>query len=296
MIAGNVPFNFADSYFTRQHYESLPGSFIPPPRTTIMRRILPELEHEAMIKRKELLSAAKAITIVIDGATNVKRCGIINIMLLTPAPVMLCSKEVPAITHDANYYAKEIITAIDDLVQGETADIESVCPVLMDYKDTFVSKLVAVITDNASVMNAAKRVLRETFPKIIPIGCSAHLFNLIAKDLCSIKRFRVCIESCANVFIEIKASQCKHATWNDYWKRFVEKQKKQGNDVRARGLSLPTETRWFSVCEMLERFTSSKPIIERMMKKGDINSPRNIEFLSEQSTWPSIEKVIIYSA
>ena len=50
-------------------------------------------------------------------------------------------------------------------------------------EDIGPSKFAAIITDNASAMRAAWRLLKGDYPKLICLGCSSHIGNLLVKDI-----------------------------------------------------------------------------------------------------------------
>ena len=63
---------------------------------------------------------------------------------------------------------------------------------ISDAKEEYNFNVLAVVTDNAYVMNGMRELLQIVRPGIIAYGCSAHLVNLLGHDLC-------CEEVVANV-------------------------------------------------------------------------------------------------
>ena len=49
------------------------------------------------------------------------------------------------------------------------------------------TKISAIITDNASVMKKAWKILEVEYPRIIFLGCIAHNLNLLIGDIMKLK-------------------------------------------------------------------------------------------------------------
>ena len=89
-----------------------------------------------------------------------------NYILTTPKPIFYSAHPTKEIQQTSFAIANDIQQVIDKVSS---------------------SKISAVITDNASVMKKAWRILEAEYPKIIFFGCIAHNLNLIIGDIMKLK-------------------------------------------------------------------------------------------------------------
>ncbi len=85
-----------------------------------------------------------------------------NFILTTPKPVFFSTHPTGEIRQDS----KAIADDLECVIIKVTAN-----------------KISAIITDNASVMKKAWRILEVKYPKIIFLGCIAHNLNLLVGDI-----------------------------------------------------------------------------------------------------------------
>ncbi|CAG8751801.1 21071_t:CDS:2 [Gigaspora rosea] len=109
-----------------------------------------------------LLNETQFLCLVTDGWSNIRKDSIINFMITTPKPLFYKSVH----TKEDQYTAQNIAEGIDKVMQ-----------------ELGVNKFVAVITDNASNMKAAWRILKNQYPTKVFLGCWAHGINLWIKDI-----------------------------------------------------------------------------------------------------------------
>ena len=60
---------------------------------------------------------------------------------------------------------------------------EKVCEAIQHIKEVYKKDVFAVCTDNENKMKAMKEIVKQTYPKMITIGCSAHYMNLVEKEV-----------------------------------------------------------------------------------------------------------------
>ena len=59
--------------------------------------------------------------------------------------------------------------------------------VIIDFIEQVGSKkFVAIVSDNASNVTAARRIVTQKYPNIININCITHCINLISSDIVKI--------------------------------------------------------------------------------------------------------------
>ncbi len=54
-------------------------------------------------------------------------------------------------------------------------------------KHKLQDKFAAIVTDTPNVMKAAVKIIQQTYPKVIAIGCGCHVLDLFLKDLTKLK-------------------------------------------------------------------------------------------------------------
>ena len=107
-------------------------------------------------------------SIVLDGWSNLRCEGIINIILITPTPVLLEAVDMGINKETGENIAAIVVKHINQLPPG---------------------KVVGLVTDNASAMVKMWELLRPSFPQLISVPCAAHSFNLLAKDVLGLPYF-----------------------------------------------------------------------------------------------------------
>jgi len=117
------------------------------------------------IDLKEKLKS-KSLTLTIDGWSNVRNDSIQAISLHTSTKSFL-------------------FDAYDSGSEKKTAKrcVEVVEAVVKKCEEKYDAKIFAVVTDNENKMSKMWKILRERQPKLIAYGCSAHLLNLVEKDV-----------------------------------------------------------------------------------------------------------------
>ncbi|KAM7309798.1 uncharacterized protein ISCGN_006783 [Ixodes scapularis] len=166
MYSANTPFSLAENEHWQAAFKMLGPSYTPPSRYLLSRPLL-DAEYERVKSHvEESLKDATCITLLTDGWTNIRGESVINFVVATPQPVFYTSIETGTNRHSASYISGEICDVIDFL--------ES-------------EKVVALVTDNASNMQAACQMVTCKFPHIATIGCAAHGLNLLLNDLTRLK-------------------------------------------------------------------------------------------------------------
>ncbi|CDQ72600.1 unnamed protein product [Oncorhynchus mykiss] len=122
--------------------------------------------NRVQVKVKQIIEKADCIVIISDGWSNVHGQGIINYKISTPQPVFYKSTDTRDNRHTCLYIADELKAVINDLGP---------------------QKVFALVTDNAANMKAAWFKVEDAYPHITPIGCAAHILNLLLKAIMALK-------------------------------------------------------------------------------------------------------------
>ena len=259
MISGNIPFNVSDNVHLKQFFDEQAGIFVPPSRRTIVQRILPEMYEEAEEYQMKCLQKAKHITIIIDSSINVRSSGVINIIFATPFPILIDIIECKGERKTAQYYCDLVLNVIHKL-EERSIKLLSVhgLPGDKDLHLRLKEIIVAITTDNENTMISFRSLMKQHLPVIGSVGCTAHLLNLIVKDFCKHEQVLPFLKKATEIFKDIKNSTRAKGDWDVQWKRYAEEQKEMGIIVRARGVNLPTDVRWYSYNHFVHRMLSSK--------------------------------------
>lgn len=87
------------------------------------------------------ISKAKTVGIQIDSRSNIRNDGIINILVITPEPVLYKTVESKDNKHDAQYMCDILVNVIEEIG---------------------ASKVLSIVTDNASNMKATWNLINRS--------------------------------------------------------------------------------------------------------------------------------------
>ena len=123
--------------------------------------------------------AAFVVALISDGWSGVQKKHVINLLLATPEPVFMENVDTEEESVTGEYQAK-LFSDVIDAHGGPT-------------------KVPAVVTDNATTMRKAWRLLRRRYHGLFTYGCAPHAFQLHAKDICALPEFLPLIDGMAKV-------------------------------------------------------------------------------------------------
>src|SRR6266498_2931146 len=110
-----------------------------------------------------------------------------------------------------------------------------------------IQKFSAVITDTASVMKAAWKIIEGKYSNIICLGCNSHIINLLIGDILKINKIKVIVNNTKMIVKYFRshiqaAAKLKRIQIENYNKKIL--------------LVLPAFTRWdthFSYFQSLQK-------------------------------------------
>ena len=153
--ASGIPLAVIENPFFVQALHQINPEYNPPSRKVLSTRLLEREYKQISIDVKKLVKNANYICLTSDGWTNIHQEPIINFTVTTPQPIFWKALETKEISHTGDYIAQQFEIVIEEIG---------------------MSKIAAVITDNASNMKKAHRILLNKYPNIIFLG---NNFNLI---------------------------------------------------------------------------------------------------------------------
>ena len=128
-------------------------------------------------------------------------------------------------------------------------------------------KVVLVVTDNAGVMRATWRKIREKHPHIYAIGCGSHGLNLLFKDILKLNPFVVLVQK-AKLVVKIRKRRQLYAI-------FKSKQKsKYGKKKRA--LIMPSPTRFSGAYFMFDSIVKNKQALQETVLAEEVYVPADL--------------------
>ena len=168
LISAGIPFkvlrnkHFREGLMDVAKYGAL---YVPPSEEGVRAKYAGLVGKEVEERERIFLGANSAIggTMCDDGWKDCSRNNLLNGTFVCPEGALFVrSKDVTGKTKDARL----MFDSIDEMIEKVGRD-----------------KVVHVVTDNASVMVAARRLLEEKYPHITCSGCVAHVMDLLLEDL-----------------------------------------------------------------------------------------------------------------
>lgn len=209
VYCSSTPLSIVENEHWTQFFEKLKPSFKLPSRFELSNGLLNAEYFRVKDTVEEKIEASLCLAIQMDGWSNVRREAIINVILNTPEP----------------FFYKTIPTGADHHTGENVAEI-----MVSIIKEVGPMKVIGIVTDNASSMKLAWKIVCLEYPHITAYGCLLHGLHLFFKDLCSQIDVLTEIKTyCSNIAKEIKASQILLALFNEKQKEIKEAEKNSDN-------------------------------------------------------------------
>jgi len=245
LFAAGVPFSFLENDYVIQFFQQLRPAFKLPNRRKLADELLDDVFDGVKAECNEQILQAKSLTMVSDGWSNINRESVQNFVICTPKPLFFDAIYSGEESHTAKWIADEIIK------QMEIIDI---------------NKFSAVITDTASVMKAAWRIIEEKYPSIVCLGCNSHIMNLLIGDILKIDQIKSVVENAKKLVNYFKghvqaAAKLKRIQKENYSKEIA--------------LVLPALTRWGTHLDCFQSLQNSKTALEQALM--DIRIRQNMD-------------------
>lgn len=182
------PLSLVESPYWNDFFQLINPYFVVPSRYAVSNSLLNKVFEKTEERVVSKVSATHSLALQCDGWSNIKGEGIINFILNTPQPVFFKTVETKVTSQTGVYLENEMAQVID--VAGP-------------------KKVLGVVTDNASNNIKAHSLLEKRYEKenIQFYGCAAHVFNLLAKDICKQKSALAVTEATSKMVTKIKKSK-----------------------------------------------------------------------------------------
>ncbi|GAV81195.1 DUF659 domain-containing protein [Cephalotus follicularis] len=247
--SAGLPFNLASnpyfqSAFTYAANHNIVG-YLPPGynllRTTILQKEKANIDRLCTNIRNSWNE--KGVSIVSDGWSDSQRRPLINFMAVSDGDAMF-------------------IKSVD--CSGQTKDAHFIYNLLKEViNEVGYTKVVQVITDNASNCKGAGQLIEQEFPSIVWTPCVVHTLNLDLKNICAAKNVesnQVAYEACSWIsdiigdVMMIRNFIMNHSMRLAMFNEFV-----------SLKLLSVAETRFSSMVIMLKRFKLIKSGLQNMV-------------------------------
>jgi hypothetical protein len=156
-------FNSTKNPYLCEFIQKIRPSYKLPTSHALANQLLDDTYVSVNTTVQEALTKALALTMQLDGWSDINRASIINVALYAGSPIFLKSIDPGINRHDAKLICETVITAIDGLGEAK-------------------HKVKAIVTDQPTVMTAAWKLIEEQRPSVSCYGCAAHVINLLAGD------------------------------------------------------------------------------------------------------------------
>lgn len=163
-------------------------------------------------------------------------------MVTTPNPILyktICTKTE---RHTGEYLSEKILEIIDEI--GST-------------------KVLAVITDSASAMLKARRLINEKYPHISVYSCAAHNLHNLVEDIMKLPSFNEVSNSAKEIVKEINSSHLLKSTFTEIQDDMIKSDKTK--KAKKVSLKLPGNTRWGSIIFCIESLLYNKKCLKRLV-------------------------------
>lgn len=219
-----------------------------PSRKALSTKYLEKVYKEMRLELDEKLNACNYLHLQCDGWSNLRNEGIINFLILKPQPAYIKSLNTETNAHTSEYLSQEIEKVMR--VYG-------------------VNKFLVLIGDNARNIQKAFGLIKVKYPHVVPLGCCAHVLNLLCQDCLKVKDIKILVMEALNLIKTVKKSQRLNSLLT----------KLSQNQDSARTLKLPCVTRWGSHVISLKSLKTNKIALQRMAVSEDVLIARDIKNL-----------------
>lgn len=164
LYATDSPLTLASNVYWQRFFKILRPAYNPPTAHALSTHLLDEEYERVQATVKQSIDKVECISIISEGWSSVQ--GIVNYTVTTPQPFFYKSTDTKGHRHSGAYIAQELKNVIEEVGPG---------------------KVFALVTDSAANIEEAWALTEQTYPHIWTIGCAAHSFSLLLKDIMKLR-------------------------------------------------------------------------------------------------------------
>lgn len=232
-ITGGIPFSFTDNPYFKECIKKLTSKvsrgYRLPDRKVLVQQIIPVISRDLEVQMYEQLKRETNFTLSLDGWSDISQTSVYALMLMRNDGKRYYIGDLKL--HGQRHTSANILRETLDLLM-----VHNLMP-----------KVKAVVTDSRTTMVRFRNDLCAQYPSVLPLRCSLHAFNLIAKDILKSHHSRDTVKR--------NLALVNYFTANGFWNDTLGVWAAQ-NGVN-RKLSTFCETRWYSmmrVCMSVQEF------------------------------------------
>ncbi|XP_034934248.1 uncharacterized protein [Chelonus insularis] len=164
IYASGTPLCITENPYWLKFFNALRPSFNLPSRNQISNNLLDSVFVRTQNMVNEKIESATTVGVQCDAWSNIRKEGIINFIVTTPAPVFFKTFPTGTESQTALYISEKIGSVIDALG---------------------IKKVIGICTDNCAAMKSAWTLIDQKYnvDKLYCYGCTAHILNLLMKDI-----------------------------------------------------------------------------------------------------------------
>lgn len=229
LYSSAMPFCMTENAQWLEFFKKLRPAWKPPTKYTLSEPLLKYWDAKINAENVDIMQKASALVLMMDGWSCCSGNNHIQFLCATPKPIYLKSVHPRSQSHTAEY----IMQQISGILQDEEK--------LTNRKP---EDFAAIVSDHASNMVSAWKLLQEKYSWLICYGCGAHALELLSKDLRNIHTVSLNLEEIMMVCRFFRNHQVPKAILEDMTLASL-----------GRKLTCLTmvPTRWSSACAMTQR-------------------------------------------
>ena len=186
IYASATPFSMVENPHWKNFFHAIRPSYVVPSRYKITEPLLDSEYDKIHIETLAAVSASDSAGLMCDGWSNIRNEAIINFVVSLPKSIFWKSFHTELQSHTGEYIADEVLKVIEKI------------------KRECGKMVIGVVTDNASNMKKAWRLIEEKFPAKTCYGCAAHGLNLIFCDIMKLETCKKMMEQAKDVIKDFK--------------------------------------------------------------------------------------------
>lgn len=264
IYVSGTPLSIVEHPLWKSFFDQLQPLYKLPTRKTLSTSLLEKTYKEMYHELKDEIMSQKVLHLQLDGWSNCRNEGIINILISKPEPAFIKSLATGENRHTGEYISEEILKTMSDYG---------------------ANKFATLIGDNGSNIQRAFRLVKQIYPHVTYLNCTAHTLNLLCKSIVKIPVINNFKDIAIHAIKAVKKSQ----VLTSLLAKIV--QEKGAGET----LKLPCDTRWGSYCTSFKSVENTKIALQTLAvhEKARLLLPaEERSVLLDDSFWEMIRECI----
>lgn len=252
----------------KELWQQAKPEFKLPSRRKLSTKLLDYVFNETKCDVESLINKSTNMCLISDGWSNLVQEHWTNYILTTPKPVFFTAHPTGEIRQNAETIANDLEKIIIEVGP---------------------SKISALITDNASVMKKAWKLLELKYPNIFFLGCVAHSLNLLIGDIMKVPWSANILKRAKEIVLYFRSHQIPMA---------ILRRHQLATYKHRRSLKLPAKTRWGSSATCLNSVLQNQLALKLTITEITHNNHEKLPDLinntvMDEAFWKEIESLLL---